>query len=87
VACRIESVETDAACVGMEQAADQGDEGGLAGAVGAKQTEKLPALNVQVRVLKGGIRIAPIGLAQPVDLEEWIHRWQWGSGRVKRLAA
>ena len=62
------AVEEDAAAVGAQGAGDAVDQGGLAGAVGADESEALARLHVKVTPVERGE--AAEALDHAVDLEE-----------------
>src|SRR5690606_9048188 len=73
----------------IDDAADDADQGGLAGAVGAEQGEDLAALDVEVDGLERRVA-AGVGLAQAADRDDGLHmrlrNGKRGDCRDKRAA-
>src|SRR6185369_9143873 len=77
----VTALEEDLAFVGLVEAADHVEEGGLARAVGADDGHDLPAADLEAHPLEGLHRAE--AHADPVDLEEWGgRRIRSGSHRV-----
>ena len=81
VADDVMAIDRDLALRGDQDAADDADQRGLAGAVGAEQSEDLAALDVEIDVVE---RLEPgrIGLRQIADGNDRWHEWPKGGDSI-----
>jgi hypothetical protein len=68
----VEAVGQHAAAAGVDDPADDADQGGLAGAVGAEQGEDLAAVDVQVHRLERDVA-RRIGFSDAADRKDRVH--------------